>query len=83
MPYNAGKGIQQGAANFYRHKVQEDIAELDFFDVWFTFNGLDDGAYYYGTNSVKAFVEEVRFSWLSRSIFRSVLSRRERWLQGI
>lgn len=60
MTYNVGRGIQQGAANFYRHKDQENIGELDFFNASWGFNGLEDGTFYYGTNSVKAFIEEVR-----------------------
>ena len=58
MPYNVGRGIQQGVANFYRHHEQDDIGQLDFFDAWYEFTGLDDGTYYNGRHSVKEFIEE-------------------------
>ena len=44
--YNADKDILQGAANFYRHEGQEDIAELDFFDLWFEFTALKTTTFY-------------------------------------
>lgn len=56
--YNSAFGIEQGFANFYRNSEQNDIAELDFFDVQFQFNGLIDGTYFYGTNSAKALIED-------------------------
>ncbi|KAK5171085.1 uncharacterized protein LTR77_004229 [Saxophila tyrrhenica] len=56
--YNEGKEIPSGAANFYRHEAQGDITQLDFFDLWFDFTAELTKTFYYGTNSVQAFVEE-------------------------
>jgi hypothetical protein len=57
--YNSNKEIMQGAANFYRSPSQDDITQLDFFDVWFNFNAHSaDGTFYWGRGSVKPFVEE-------------------------
>jgi hypothetical protein len=56
--YNSDKDIVEGSANFYRHEAQEDITKLDFFDVSFQFTGLATTTFFFGRNSVKAFVEE-------------------------
>ncbi len=57
--YNSGRGIQQGAANFYRIASQQDIEKLDFFALWFEFTGTEDKTYYMGNRlSVLSFLEE-------------------------